>query len=805
MNINEILQQVDDFYAENRGEEAEQLMLSSIERATAEQDSESLLQLLNELLGYYRETSRVEDSYAKAEQALSLAEKMGLQGTIPYATTLLNVANAYRAGGKLQDSLQCYEQVKEIYDRLLSADNMLVAGLENNKSLLYQEMGDYPAAKKCLLSALEIVKAKEADFEVAVTYANLASTCMQLGEAEAAYTYGGLAIQEFERMGILDFHYGAALAAMGSYYYQKQDFATARNFYAKARDIMEEKLGQNEYYRRLQENVTACEREIAGKTSSDKAAVRNETVKGLQICREYYETYGKPMIDTCFSEYAGKIAVGLVGEGSDCFGYDDEISRDHDWGPDFCLWVTSDTYEQIGGELQRAYEQLPGEYKGYHRAVNVSGAGRRGVMTIDSFFQRLLGAKEMESHRQNPWEAVDWSRVTDAGLAAAVNGEVFRDEEGIFSEIRQKLQRGYPESILYRKLAEGVARFSQTGQYNYIRCRKRGDKLTAQIMLAECVKEAMMLKHYLEGKYPPHDKWLRVSMEQLHGGAALSELLQKLMDVQQMSDKEALSGSRADGMIEEIAAILVQELYAKNYISDTDNYLDAHTEELLRKAVWTELTTEQLIQEIVKLEFRAFDKVQNVGGRADCQNDWPTFYVMRKSQYLTWNRQMLLQYYYDFSGEYERGHNLIEEKYGRMMESTAPEEYARIQQHFLPISPQKQAIIEQIVGLQVGWMEEFAAEYPILAGNARSVHTAEDNLYNTSYETYLRGEISTYSDKMLELYGRYIVSYARDHKNLTYDIMGNSAQMYGYESLEAAERGMRQETTHAKTPRTILE
>lgn len=85
-------------------------------------------------------------------------------------------------------------------------------------------------------------------------------------------------------------------------------------------------------------------------------------------------------------------------------------------------------------------------------------------------------------------------------------------------------------------------------------------------------------------------------------------------------------------------------------------------------------------------------------------------------------------------------------------------------------------------------MEEFAAQYPHLADNARSVHTAEDSLYNTSYETYLRGEISTYSDKMLELYGRFVVEYAMAGRNLAYDIMTNSVHLYGYENLEAAER-----------------
>ena len=777
MNINEILQQVDNLYGENKGKEAEQLMLASIETAVAEQDSESLLQLLNELLGYYRETSRVEESYKIAEQALSLAKSMGLENTIPYATTLLNVANAYRAGGRLTDSLSCYESVKEIYDNLLSKDNMLVASLENNRSLLYQELGDYQSAKNCLLSALGIVQAKEADFEAAVTCANLASTCMQLDEAEEAYNYGTLAIKAFEQLEVFDFHYGAALAAMGSYYFKKQNFTIARDYYAKARDIMKEKLGQNEYYQRLQDNVAECEAMMRGnvtKLSQEKPSPAKDCateqeqagdgMKGLQLCREYYETYGKPMIEAKFPEYARKIAAGLVGEGSDCFGYDDEISRDHDWGPDFCMWVTEETYEQIGKELQEAYEQLPVEFKGYRRTVSTHGKGRRGVMTIDSFYQRLNN---------------------DATLAAAVNGEVFRDDEGIFSSIREKLQGGYPESLLYRKLAESAALFSQTGQYNYIRCRERGDNLTAQMMLTDCVRETMKLKHYLAGKYPPHDKWLRKSLEQLPGGAELSGLLQKLVEAHQEAD--AVNAVRRESNV--IASLLVKELYAKNYISDIDNYLDAHTEELLRKAVLSERTDQQLIEEIVKLEFGAFDKVQNVGGRASCQNDWPTFYVMRKSQYLTWNRQMLLQYHYDFQRELENGHNLIEEKYGRMMESTAPEEYAEMKHHFPYISPEKQAIIEQIVGLQVGWMEEFAAEYPTLASNARSVHTAEDNLYNTSYETYLRGEISTYSDKMLELYGRYIVSYAREDRNAAYDIMTNSARMYGYKDLDEAEQG----------------
>lgn len=801
MNINEILQQVDECYAQNRGQDAEGIMLQGIELATREGNDEALLQLLNELLGYYRETGRVEESYVVAERAIVQAENMGLVGTIPYATTLLNVANAYRAGGRLQDSMDCYTHVGKVYEGILAPDNILVASLENNRSLLYQEMGDYVRAKESLLKALAIVEAKEAEFEVAVSRANLATTCMQLGQWEEAYAYGQSAVAEFERLGVADAHYGAALSAMGTYCYENKNYADAENYFRKAMNIMEENLGRNAYFYRLQENVKACEQAIAHmsiksveqKDRGAECAVyanKKDHTQGLTLCREFYEAYGKSMLEQEFPEYIARIAVGLVGEGSDCFGYDDELSRDHDWGPEFCIWITEDVYAQIGEALERAYEKLPKEYKGYKRNPSVKGFGRRGVMTISDFYRRLLQA--------SCWKEMNWQQVQDSSLAAAVNGEVFRDDEGVFAAFRKKLQEGYPSSIRLLKIAESMARFSQCGQYNYFRMLNREDSLTAQMMLSDAIKEAMKLQHYIENRYPPHEKWLRRSLKESVKGRELERLLEELAGwAAQIRDcSERRSATEADDKgqkmayekMEQIAAFFVKELYESHVISDSESYLDAHTEELIYKASKIEYSSEELVDAIVKLEFAAFDKVKNVGGRAFCQNDWSTFSIMRKSQYLTWDPTMLLQYLYDFEREFRRGHNLIEEKYGRMMESTAPDEYEKIKDYFPVLSEEKKAIISQIAQVQVAWMEEFASMYPHLADNARSIRSAEDNLYNTSYETYLRGELGTYSDKMLELYGKYVVDYAKTGINLTFEIMKNSVHLYGYKDLDAAER-----------------
>ena len=193
------------------------------------------------------------------------------------------------------------------------------------------------------------------------------------------------------------------------------------------------------------------------------------------------------------------------------------------------------------------------------------------------------------------------------------------------------------------------------------------------------------------------------------------------------------------------------------------------------------------VNELVMLEWQAFDKVQNEGGRASCQDDWDTFSIMRRAQYDTWTDEMLDSYIDDFYSANEAGWNLVTEKYARMEESTAPAEYAKIKDSLPPVSENKAAIVDQIAGIQVDWMEDFAANYPKAAANARSIRRETDTETNTSYETYLRGELLTYSDRTLALYGQFIVKLAGNGKNLAYMIMENTAKAYGYESLDDME------------------
>lgn len=195
-----------------------------------------------------------------------------------------------------------------------------------------------------------------------------------------------------------------------------------------------------------------------------------------------------------------------------------------------------------------------------------------------------------------------------------------------------------------------------------------------------------------------------------------------------------------------------------------------------------------VIEKIVALEWQQFDKVKNEGGRASCQDDFVTFSIMRKSQYFTWDESLQESYLHDLEEANENGWNLIMEKYARMMESTAIKKYEKFKNNLPVRSKERLAMQEEIIQIQVAWMEDFAQKYPNMAQNARSIHTSEDTPYNTSYETYLRGEIGCYSEQTFVLYARWIVQLLKQGKNLAYETMNNTAILYGYESVEEAER-----------------
>lgn len=726
----------------------------------------------NEQIGYYRSISNYEEALKISKEMLELVKELGLQESEAHGTTLLNAATAYRAAGMCEKAIAMYRAAEQIFKNLGIQDERL-AGLYNNMSMAFQQKEDYGTAESCLLQALAIVRnLPDHKVEEATTYANLASVCYEKEEFAQGIEYVQRAIERFEECEEKDAHYCGALALLAQGHYEQGELEKAISAYTEAlREILAH-FGKNESYAMTCENCAivlskagfAKEAEYLKKEAKETYEnIRRpkKEISGLELSKCYYETYGKAMLKEQFPEYADRVAAGLVGHGSECLGFDDMWSKDHDFGPGFCLWLTEEDYEKVGQKMQEAYEALPKAFMGYPaRNTSKRGGGRVGVLSIPEFYEEFTGNGA-------------WSEMEDEKLAMAVNGEVFDDPLGEFSAIREQLQNGMPFAVWKRRLANAVALTAQAGQYNYGRCKKRNDIVAANLALDEFVREGMRTAYLLNRRYMPYYKWAWRGLENLERLSELKPLFEQVLS----------SEGERESVVEEICARLLEELKRQNLTYGEETFLELHVERILE----AKEEMNPIIEQIVEMEWEMFQNVRNTGGRAACQDDFETFDVMRKSQFLTWDLPLLESYWQDLQEGKAQGRNLVMEKYAYMMESTTPKEYEAIATGLPKISEEKQAMVEQIVAIQVGWREEFAEKYPHLSGQARIIHTSEDTLYDISFETYLRGELKTYSMQTLVLYGRRIVAFVQEQKNMTEEIMRYTTAFYGYKTLEDAE------------------
>lgn len=595
-------------------------------------DTHGELTVLNEMIGFNRSHALHEKNRQIIATTLNLARSMNIDASPSWVATLINAATGYRAAGDTAHAETLYREALEANATLAAPDMRQTAALHNNLSMLYSDIRSFTKAEEELRQALNILEHLREDtpktsnaretqdnlnVDIASTHTNLALVLLAQQRVDEAQIHSTEALKIYEHGHLTDrAHYASALACQGQVLFHQGFYAKSVEHYQHALSLIEERFGtESDYYRTTHSNLmqaqasrneeTRAQSHTTAhphmpETTSDAASSSHEdchestdgasrdgvSITGLQLARAYWEHYGKAMLADKFPRLTSRIAVGLVGHGSQCFGFDDALSRDHDFAPGVCMWLTDEDYAQFGTELQAEYDKLPKTFMGFApdtTSVRAHGSNKRyGVFAIGDFFEAITGLKQAPRQREFPL----WLSLDEATLATASNGAIFADPLGVFSKTRQEFTF-MPEDVRISLISRRMGMMAQAGQYNVARMAARQDWPAVWLSIAQFVDASssliFLINNPVTAGYLPYYKWQFAALRKLASrmGMVLREVpgqLEALIDASctmraqgkiSKSDVQAVSE-----IIESICANVVQELHRQHLSESDETFLE---------------------------------------------------------------------------------------------------------------------------------------------------------------------------------------------------------------------------------------
>ena len=293
-------------------------------------------------------------------------------------------------------------------------------------------------------------------------------------------------------------------------------------------------------------------------------------MNGIELAEKFYRELGEPMLVSQFPELLPRLAIGIAGRGSECFGFDDETSRDHDFSIGFTIWLSAEDDARYGFKLSRAYSNIAKEINSSVSASSAMGYQEHGVCIIEDFFCRHLGFPGVPGCYQ------EWLYTPEYAFAEVLNGKIFRDDSGKFSAIRRKITNSMPRDVRLKKLAAKAVMMAQSGQYNFERCLKHHEPGAAALALAEFVHHTISMVFLLNCRFAPYYKWQFRAMRQLPKLPHLADVLENLLTKERPHAEKSAA-------IAHICSEIISELAAQKLSAVRDDYLEPHAFELTRQ------------------------------------------------------------------------------------------------------------------------------------------------------------------------------------------------------------------------------
>ena len=468
----------------------EQGMIDYLEKAIhlcrTKKNDKKLIEILNEYSGSLRNVGRYDDAITAIDESLRLYEKSDTYTPQTYATILINLGNTYREKKSYYEAETHLLKAKEIFQSVGDTSYAYI-GLLNNLSLLYRDTNNYETAHELQLEAVRLLEPTEYQVPLAISYNNLYEISKHVkGKQELSpQVYLDKAAYILRReVGTEHPMYAAVLNNRADFEMEQHHYDVALNLYREALPIVKHNYGvESQAYQSVLHNLEYVKDLI--KTLQQEVPCHRQT--GLELGRELAHQVAQD-IELNLPDLAPYMCLALVGTGSECLGFDDAISEDHDFTKRCQLFLPADIYETNK-------ERLQSYFKNY-------AYGTVQIECISEFYQRYT------LYPEGPQCEKEFRRVPQDLLCTATNGEVFLDNFGSFTHIRQRLLAYYPEDIRLRKIAYELNQLAQSGQYNLPRMLQRGDTIAASLALHQFVHHYMLLVHLFNKSYAPFYKWL---------------------------------------------------------------------------------------------------------------------------------------------------------------------------------------------------------------------------------------------------------------------------------------------------------
>lgn len=268
-------------------------------------------------------------------------------------------------------------------------------------------------------------------------------------------------------------------------------------------------------------------------------------IKGLDLCRGFFFDIAKPVLDNAFP--ALRYSAGLIGYGSDVLGYDDEVSRDHMWGPRFYLFIRPQDMADKQLIFNTLCEALPYQYQGYSVNFTEPDPNDNGVrhakyidcgkvnplifiQTFDEFLVERIGTADLPSLRP-----LDWLAFSEHRLLSLVSGTMFIDNLNLMDKISPL--KYYPPDVKAYLIASNW-NIIASEQAFVKRCGSYGDEIGSLLICARIAERLMRLCFLYKDTYAPYSKWLGTAFDRLPVDNEIKRLINLSLHTPSLSLRE---------------------------------------------------------------------------------------------------------------------------------------------------------------------------------------------------------------------------------------------------------------------------